>query len=198
MASQAASIIRDYARSLNVLERAIRTSDPARWDDQSPCTQWSARQVAGHAMAFLTNVVALAGEGPAPDFTQPADTAAFAGEDPNLRWTTTRHLVESELLTRPDRLEAVRMAPLGVEMPILTLLTFQGLDPVVHAWDIAMTTGGIADIPDDLAEAYKVRFEPVIDGLRASGRLGPETEPTDDPVGRLLAFCGRKLPVAAR
>lgn len=198
MASQAASIISDYTRSLNVFERAIRTADPARWNDQSPCSEWSARQVAGHAMAFLSNIVALAGEGPDPDFRQPADIAAFAGEDPNLRWTTTRQLVESELLTRPDRLDAVRMTPLGLEMPILRLLTFQGLDPVVHAWDIATTTGGVADIPDDLAVAYKNRFEPVVDGLRAAGRLGPETEPTDDPVGRLLAFCGRTLPLRAR
>lgn len=198
MAPEAASIIRDYTRSLNVFERAIRTSDPTRWDDQSPCTEWSARQVAGHAMAFLGNVVALAGDGPAPDFTQPADTAAFAGEDPNLRWTTTRHRLESELLTRPDRLDAVRMTPLGAPMPILQLLTFQGLDPLVHAWDIATTTGGVADIPDDLAVMYQHRFEPVIDGLRAAGRLGPPTEPTADPVGQLLAFCGRKLPVAAR
>jgi uncharacterized protein (TIGR03086 family) len=145
-------------------------------------------------MTFIRNVVVLAGDGPPPDFHAPVDFAAVAGADPNLSWTATRHLVETEVLTRPDRLDAVRMTPLGVEMPIRELLTFQGMDPVVHGWDNATATGGHVDIPADLAEGYHARFEPVADQVRARGLLGPEQPAGDDPVDRLLAFCGRIRP----
>jgi uncharacterized protein (TIGR03086 family) len=192
VAPETAEIVRNYTRSLDIMEQAIRSADPLRWDDQSPCADWTGRQVAGHAMTFIDNVTALAVEGPDPDFHAPVDFAAVAGADPNVAWTRTRHHMEADVLTRPDRLAAVRMTPLGIEMPIVELLTFQGMDPVVHGWDIATATGGMVHIPADLADAYRARFEPVAERIRANGLLGPETDATDDPVDRLLGFCGRK------
>lgn len=185
-------VLQRYARSLNVMEQAIRSAAADRWDAQSPCEYWTARCVAGHAMTFIRNIVALAGDGPAPDFHAPVDFAAVAGDDPNLSWTTTRSLVEGELLTRPDRRAAVRMTPLGVKMPMLELLTYQGMDPVVHGWDIATATGGHVDIPDDLADYYVQRYTPVADQIRANGLLGPERSGGTTAVDRLLDFCGRR------
>ncbi len=184
-------ILAGYRRSLDVMDEAIRSADPTRWDDQSPCEDWTARQVAGHAMTFIRNVVTLAGDGPAPDFHAACDFAAIAGDDPQANWMATRELVESGLLTRPDRLAAVRMTPLGVEMPMVQLLTFQGMDPTVHGWDIATATGGSADIPDDLAQLYVVTFSPVADQIRADGLLGPARTGGATPADRLLDFCGR-------
>jgi len=193
--AEIATVLRAYARSLDVLEQAIRTADPDRWDDPSPCTAWTARQVAGHAMQFLSDLVELAGDGPDPDVHAAVDFADRAGEDPSLTWTATRGEIEAELLTQPDRLAAVRMTPLGVEMPMLDLLPYQGMDPVVHAWDIAVATGGTADIPVDLAEHYRAQFAPVEATLRERGVLGPRTDPpADGAVGELLAFCGRHRP----
>lgn len=185
------TILERYRRSLDVMESAIRSADSARWDEQSPCMDWTARQVAGHAITFLRNVVALAGDGAPPDFHAEVDFAAAAGNDPLVTWLDTRAHVETELLTRPDRLAAVRMTPLGVEMPIAQLLTFQGMDPVVHGWDIATTMGTTIDIPDDLAEQYVARFAPVADAVRAGGLLGPARTGGQTPADRLLDFCGR-------
>lgn len=186
-----AAIVADYRRSLDVMDDAVRTADPDRWDDQSPCEQWSARQVVGHAITFIRNVVTLSGDGPAPDFHAPVDFAAVAGEDPAASWLTTRSLIEEHVLSRSDRLAAVRMTPLGAEMPIVLLLTFQGMDPVVHGWDVATATGGTVDIPDDLATLYVERFTPVADQVRAGGLLGPVRSGGTGPVERLLDFCGR-------
>jgi uncharacterized protein (TIGR03086 family) len=188
------AILRTYVRSLNVMEQAIRSADPERWDNPSPCAEWTGRQVAGHAMTFIRNVAALAGDGPSPDFHAAVDFGRVAGPDPNVSWTATRHVMETEVLTRPERLAAVRMTPLGVGMPIVELLTFQGMDPVVHGWDVATATGGTVDIPVDLAVGYRARFEPVADQVRSAGLLGPETPAGDDPVDQLLAFCGRVRP----
>jgi uncharacterized protein (TIGR03086 family) len=186
-----AEIVNDYRRSLDVMSAAVRTADPGCWDDQSPCEHWSARQVLGHAVTFIRNVVALAGDGDAPDFGASVDLAAVAGSDPAAVWQATRKLIEDEVLTRPDRLVAVRMTPLGAEMPIATFLTFQGMDPVVHGWDIATTTNGSIHIPDDLAVKYVKRFTPVSDQVRASGRLGPALTGGTTASDQLLDFCGR-------
>jgi uncharacterized protein (TIGR03086 family) len=184
-------IVANYRRSLDVMDAAVRGADPSRWDDQSPCPSWTARQVAGHAMTFIRNLVVLAGDGPDPDFHADVDFAAVAGDDPLASWTATRELVESELLTRPDRLAQVRMTPLGVEMPMVQLLVFQGMDPVVHGWDVATATGANVDLPDDLALGYLEAFTPVADQIRAGGLLGPAQSGGVSPAERLLDFCGR-------
>jgi uncharacterized protein (TIGR03086 family) len=186
-----AIILSNYRRSLDVMETAIRSADPQRWDEQSPCENWTARQVAGHAFTFIGNVAALAGDGTPPDFHAAVDFAAVAGTDPLAAWTETRALIETELLRRPDRLAAIRMTPLGVEMPLSQLLTFQGMDPVVHGWDISTTTGTPVEIPEDLAELYISRFSPVADQIRAGGLLGPARTGATSAAGRLLDFCGR-------
>jgi uncharacterized protein (TIGR03086 family) len=189
--SGTATIVRNYRRSLDVMDTAIRGADLQRWDHQSPCEDWTAREVAGHAINFIRNVVTLAGEGEPPDFHAEADFAAVAGVDPLATWSETRTLVEDELLSRPERLAAVRMTPLGVEMPMENLLIFQGMDPVVHGWDIATTTGSAVEIPDDLAELYIAQFTPVADQIRAGGLLGPARTGGRSAADRLLDFCGR-------
>ena len=186
-----AAIVSDYRRSLDVMDAAMASADPTHWDAPSPCEQWTARQVAGHAMTFIRNVVALADDGPAPDFRAEADFASVAGSDPTETWAATRRLIEVELLNRPDRLAAVRMTPLGAEMPMMAFLTFQGMDPVVHGWDVATATGGSVDIPDDLAELYVERFTPAAEQIRAGGLLGPPVTGGATPADRLLDFCGR-------
>jgi uncharacterized protein (TIGR03086 family) len=185
------TILENYRRSLDVMDSAIRGADSARWDEKSPCAEWTARQVAGHAITFIRNVVALAGDGAPPDFHAVADFAAVAGTDPLATWLDTRALVEAELLTRRDRLATVRMTPLGVEMPMAQLLTFQGMDPVVHGWDIGTTMGTTVNIPDDLAEHYITQFSPVADQIRAGGLLGPARTGGQTAADRLLDFCGR-------
>jgi uncharacterized protein (TIGR03086 family) len=185
------TILDTYRRSLEVMDSAIRSADPARWDKQSPCAEWTARQVAGHAITFIRNVVALAGDGAPPDFHAVVDFAAVAGNDPLATWLETLALVEAEVLARPDRLATIRMTPLGVEMPIAQLLTFQGMDPVVHGWDIATTMGTTVNIPDDLAEHYIRQFSPVADQIRAGGLLGPARTGGRTAAERLLDFCGR-------
>jgi uncharacterized protein (TIGR03086 family) len=186
-----ATILHNYRRSLDVMDAAIRSADPERWDAQSPCENWTARQVAGHAFTFIHNIVTLAGDGTPPDFHAPVDFAAVAGDDPLATWLETRGLVEAELLTRPERLATVRMTPLGIEMPMAMLLTFQGMDPVVHGWDIATTSGATVEIPDDLAELYIAQFTPVADQIRAGGLLGPAQSGGRSAADRLLDFCGR-------
>lgn len=76
-------------------------------------------------------------------------------------------------------------------MTIAQLLTFQGMDPVVHGWDVATTMGTSIYIPDDLAELYLARFAPVAHQIRAGGLLGPARTGGQTAPERLLDFCGR-------
>ena len=142
-------------------------------------------------MTFIRNVVALAGDGPEPDFHAVVDFAAVAGDDPLASWEATRQLIEDELLSRQDRLVEVRMTPLGVEMPMAMLLTFHGMDPVVHGWDVATATGGSVEIPDDLASSTWSGSRPSPSRFAPTDCSARAPKGGDDPVERLLDFCGR-------
>ena len=193
----ATDIIDDYRRSLDVMDAAIASADPAGGTlshratngplVRSPVTPSRSSATSCRSPATVQRRTST-----------PPSTCRGGRIRPTSAWAATRRLVETELLDRPDRLAAVRITPLGVETPMAMLLRFQGMDPVVHGWDVATATGGSVDIPADLADKYVERFTPVADQVRAAGLLGAARHGGRTSVDRLLDFCGRVRECARR
>ena len=72
--------LRLYTTILFGFEHVLRSVPADAWENQSPCEEWTTRQVAGHAMGVVNNVAARGGVGALVDAF--GDVAAIAGADP--------------------------------------------------------------------------------------------------------------------
>lgn len=172
-----------YRRLSAGFTRQVEAVPPQRWDDPSPCAEWTARQVLGHVIDTHRNTAGYV------DLSLPEGPA----DDPVAAWTTAREAMQALLDDpRTAQLQFDGMAgPTTLQRVVDEFVCF---DLVVHAWDIARATGG--DERMDPAEIGRLhtQAEGFGDAFRGPGGFGPEITP---PTGageqdRLLAFLGRQ------
>jgi uncharacterized protein (TIGR03086 family) len=155
------------------------------WDRQSPCPDWTARDVIGHIAGSSAMFLGFVG--------RPAPEAADAADDPLGAWTAARDAIQAAL---DD--PAVAATEYDGLMGRTTLAEstdrFLTADLVLHGWDIAVATGGDTSI--DQAEASRILGE--LGGvpdemLRSPGAFGPRVEVPDDAddADKLLGLAGR-------
>jgi uncharacterized protein (TIGR03086 family) len=182
--------LRLYTSILFGFEHVLRSVPAERWNDPSPCEGWTARQVAGHAMAVVNIVAARGGVGEEHDVF--ADLAEFAGNDPAASFRPIRN----RYLLATDRNGALQR-PVRSSTGSGTLDSFIGrmtTDTLVHTWDIARATGGDARLdPDAVTAVYAMLTGRQEDLARGPGRYGSQVEVdrTASLQDRLLALCGR-------
>jgi uncharacterized protein (TIGR03086 family) len=180
--------LREYITAVYELGRAIRSADPDRWDDPSPCEGWTARQVAGHAMGVVANVAAKLGACEPVDAF--GDLDAIAGDDPDASFRRIRNTTLAAL-DRPGSLATPVSSSLG-EMLLDDYLVSMTNDAFIHAWDIARATGADERLDPDLLEVVAARMMDA--GVpRVAGRFD-EAVDVDDSASlqdRLIAFTGR-------
>lgn len=172
-----------YRRLSAAFTRQVEAVPPQRWDDPSPCAEWTARQVLDHVIDTHDNTAGYVGLR-LPE--RPTD-------DPAGAWATVREGMQA-LLDDPSTA--------GLEFDGMTGRTtlqqvvddFVCFDLVVHAWDIARATGGDEQMDPAEVRRLHAQAEGFGDALRGPGVFGPEITP---PTGageqdRLLAFLGRR------
>jgi uncharacterized protein (TIGR03086 family) len=183
--------LRLYTSILFGFEHVLRSVPAERWDDPSPCEGWSAREVAGHAMAVVNIVAARGGVGEEHDVF--ADLAAFAGDDPAESFRPIRN----RYLMATDRQGALKR-PVKSSTGSGTLDTFIGrmtTDTLVHTWDIARATGVDERLdPDAVAAVYATLTSRDEDLARGPGRYGAAVDSTNatSHQDRLLTYTGRR------
>lgn len=180
--------LRMYLAALFELEHALRSAPIDRWDAPSPCRGWTARDVAGHAIAVAEHIPARLGGPAARDpFT---GLARVAGPDPVASF---RHVCNAVMraLDTPHALSTVVDTSMGT-MTVDDYLIPLGRDAVIHAWDIARATGTDERLDPSLVDATLAQLAPdqMAAGRGAYGRrvtLPPGATAQD----RLLAATGR-------
>ena len=185
--------LRLYTTILFGFEHVLRSVPADAWENQSPCEEWTTRQVAGHAMGVVSNVAARGGVGAVVDVF--GDVATIAGDDPveSFRQIRDRYLTATD---RPGALQTPIKSSLG-EMTLDDYLGLMCADTLVHTWDIARAAG-----VDDTLDPGAVRL--VYAGyvawdqetMRQPGRYGAAVElggadSTLSEQDRLIAFTGR-------
>lgn len=156
-----------------------------RWESQSPCEKWTARDVVSHVVETQGMFLGLVGRelGPVPDVK----------EDPAGAWDAARAVVQADL-DDPERAGTEFDGYFGRSTFEQAVDRFLNLDLIVHGWDLARATGQDERIdPDDAQRALETGHS-LGDSLRKSGACGPEVEvPADaDVQSRALAFLGRR------
>ena len=156
-----------------------------RWDDPSPCPDWTARDVLGHVLE--THAAMLANVG------VPTPASPVVGLDPAAAWATVRDTTQAAL-DDPEQANRIYDGHFG-RMPLDQAMdAFLCFDLLIHSWDIAKATG--VDERLDAGEVTRVFADARKMGgiLRAGGVCGPEVEAPEqaDEQSAMLAYLGRR------
>jgi uncharacterized protein (TIGR03086 family) len=182
--------LRRYTTIVFGFEHVVRLAPAGAWGNPSPCEGWSARHVAGHAMAVVNNVAARAGVGRVVDPFQ--NLESIAGNDPaeSFRAIRDRYLLATDQQGALQRTVASRLG----EMTLDEYLGKMSLDTLVHTWDVAraMEVDETLD-PDAVAAVYATCLAGLQTVPREPGRydeaIAAETFTSEQD--RLIAFTGR-------
>ncbi|NJP87994.1 TIGR03086 family protein [Nonomuraea sp. FMUSA5-5] len=178
--------------SHEALRQAVRGVPAGGWSLPTPCAGWSVAHVLQHAAGDQIGFAsALTGE-PGPDFN-PFDPSGTIDGDPTA-------LMEDALARSARAWAGVdrQAAEVPTPVPPHKMTPESGaaacaLDAGVHAWDIAMATGGPSPLTPELARPLLKVAREIVEPLRAWGAYAAELEarPGDDDVATLLRYLGR-------
>lgn len=178
--------LRNYTKALYGFDAVIQRVPNDKWDADSPCEGWSARDVVAHAAGVVDAVATMARTGEVA-MPQTPD----AGDNPVGLWNESLKGV-LEALDQPDVVGKVGQFWFG-ESTIDDILAFTTWDPLGHSWDLAQATGIEAHASDELAEVMIASITPNADMMRNMNLMGEAVEvPADaDAMTRFLGLIGR-------
>ena len=182
----AAEVAERYDRVAGGFTARVRGVGGDGWAGQSPCPEWTARDVVVHVIRMHRAVAAtLDGAEPPP---------VDEGGDLPAQWEEAREAVAAALAD-PDRASRVVGGRFGEQTFASLVGRFVCTDLLVHTWDLARATGQDDRLDQPAARQALAALEPLGDAIRVPGGFGPAVEPpadADDAV-RLLSFCGRAV-----
>jgi uncharacterized protein (TIGR03086 family) len=156
-----------------------------RWDSQSPCADWTTKDVVGHMVGncsmFLGLIDREAPPGPSVD------------DDPRGAWANGRDAIQGAL-DDPAIATTAYEGRMGKGTFEDGVARFGFMDLVVHSWDLARASGGDEKLdPSDVHDMFEMAT-PMDEMLRTPGVCGPKVEAPAgaDEQTQFLAFLGRK------
>ena len=163
----------------------VEATPDDKWDEQSPCADWKARDVVAHVVGAQRSVTAAIEGTPAEEV--PAEA------DPKALWRESMPRLLAALQT-PGALEKTMPGPMG-DMPVEFMLgRFLSSDVLVHTWDLARAVGGDERLDQDaVGHAYE-GLKKVDAMIRMPGVFGEKVEPPEgaDLQTEFLCFLGRR------
>lgn len=174
-----------YRTVSNGFGAAVRAVTPDKWQAQSPCEEWSARDVVAHVVAGHRGVIA--------DVRGGESEPLGADENPRQAWEEASRAID-EIIGDPEARAKEIDGPTGkmpAEQLIGRLLT---MDLLVHTWDLARAVGADERLDEiSVRNAYEI-LKPMDAMIRQSKVFGPKMEP---PAGadlqmEFLYFLGRR------
>jgi uncharacterized protein (TIGR03086 family) len=174
-----------YKKNAAAFNARVEAVPADKWSNQSPCDDWTARDVVGHVVQtsgmFLGFVDLELPPAPSVDddpvaaFHSARDAIQAALEDPA---TAAK---EFDGFTGRSTFEA------GVDR-------FLAPDALVHTWDLARAAELDENLDEAEAERVLAGLEQFGEAMRSPGAFGPAVEPPPgaDAQTRLLCFAGRQ------
>src|SRR4051812_33517140 len=174
-----------YQRLGDTFAAKIEAVPDDRWESQTPCEEWTARDLVGHVVSTQGMFLGFIGK-------ELKDVPAAEAE-PLAAWNAARAQVQA-ILDNPEQAQTEFQGFSGKSTFEAAADKFLCTDLVVHGWDLARATGLDERIePEDVKRARR-NMESMGDGLRSPGAFGAEVEAPSgaDEQQKMLAFLGRK------
>ena len=184
------------ADSHDALRAAVGGVGEGQWESPTPCAKWTVAQVLQHAAGDQIGYAAAitGGPGPAED---PFAPSGVLDREPGVLLDEALGVSAAAWATVDlDAPEVATPLPQGA-IPAWLAAGACALDAAVHAWDIAVATGGPSPITPATARSLLTVATRIVEPLRAYGAYAPALEaPAGDDVAVLVAYLGRR-PAAA-
>lgn len=174
-----------YRRLAEQFTEKIESVPTEAWDRQSPCPEWTPRDLLRHVIDSSRHFLERAG-------AAPSDVPSVE-DDPLKAWYVTRDAVQYALDEEQIAQRTID-SPVGATQLENLVNNYLAFDLVVHAWDIARATGIDERLDPQSVTEVAEQAPGMADQGRKYGAFGPEIEAdadADDQT-RLLAFLGRK------
>lgn len=166
-------------------DAAVRAVTPDKWGAQSPCEQWTARDVVAHVVEGHRGVIAEATGGQ----SEPLG----ADEDARQAWEQASRAID-EITGDPQVVAKEVDGPTG-RMPVGQIIgRFVNMDVLVHTWDLARTIGADERLDEESVRRAYEALKPMDAMIRQPYVFGPKLDP---PMGadvqtEFLYFLGRR------
>ena len=175
-------------------DKVVKGTETSQLGNQSPCTDWTVRDVINHITGGATMFAVSVEEGSVPDdLLGKLMGGDNLGNDYVGAWETasTRAIAAFDA---PGALDKIVKLPFG-EMPAGVALNIAVFDVLTHAADIASATNQKIEDTALVETALEVGHQLIGPDLRVPG-IFDEEQPAPagaSPEVRLLAFAGRRV-----
>ncbi|WP_232663004.1 TIGR03086 family metal-binding protein [Pseudonocardia sp. TRM90224] len=184
-----------FSASIDVAVAAIRGADPARYDDPSPCTEFTVGEVVSHiGFGMLLAQRAAARQEWEPEW-KAADIAPYLVDVPRERWAdlvAEQGAATAKAWADPSVWEGETTFG-GGAMPAAAVGSMMTTEFAVHGWDVAAATGQTLDIAPDLADEVAGGVAAIAPMGRDGGWMAAEVDVPDgaSTFEKALAAAGR-------
>jgi uncharacterized protein (TIGR03086 family) len=164
---------------------AVTAVAPDQWGAQTPCEEWTARDLLAHVVENHRGVIASVRGGESKPLG--------ADEDPKQAWEDAARGI-SEIAGDPEAAATEMDGPTG-KMPAGQIIgQFVTMDVLVHTWDLARTVGAHEHLDEDCVRQAYEALKPMDAMIRQPSVFGPKLEPPEgaDVQTEFLCFLGRR------
>jgi uncharacterized protein (TIGR03086 family) len=181
-------------RTIAEAERVVQGTTATQLGIQTPCTDWTVRDLVNHITGGATMFARCVEEGPIPD----DELGALLGGDnlgDDYKGAFSSAAARAvRAFESPGALEKTVTLPFG-EMPAGIALSIAVFDVATHACDLASVTGQSITDRELLDAALEMGKAMISDDMRAPGLFDPAQPCPADATAeqQLLAFAGRKV-----
>ncbi|MCM2388540.1 TIGR03086 family metal-binding protein [Streptomyces albipurpureus] len=187
-----ATLLTRHSEALALFTERVHAVRAEQWDDPTPCTEWSVRDLVNHLTSEQLWVPELVTEGATIAEVGDAYDGDVLGTRPRAAWDAASRAAK-KAFAEPGALQRTVWLSYG-ETPAVSYCTQMITDAVVHSWDLSRAVGAPERLPAALVHFALEEVTPYASALSQTGLFAPPVEPPpgDSPQTRLLALLGRR------
>lgn len=179
-----------FAQAAENTTRIVAGIKPNQWDDPTPCSDWTVRDIVNHLTAENLWVEPLM-SGRTLESVGDRYDGDVIGDDPLKAFRMASESAVEAFKEKGAMQKTVNLSFGATQADTYCEQMF--IDMLVHGWDVAQGSRQQANVPNELAEAAWAIFEPQAEGWRSAGVIG-EAVPSngkETTTAQLLKLMGR-------